>query len=203
MPSKLLGKLKVKISSSKELEEQLIEKEPYLDKWLNLLPVLLNGIPYKIAGGYARDKYLGIPPKDIDVFIHYEKDLVKNIAGMLSNLGFSYETFGDLEEGFTEQDANDYGAPIKNGVSNVIKIGGHVDLIFVQHSLTNVCKKFDYNLNQFELNVMGKAIFKGKDFGILKVNNSKGISEQRADKIEKKAEKLGWSVDAVEYDCDY
>ena len=190
-------------SEARSYEEQLLEKEPYLDKWLQLLPVLLNGIPYKIAGGYARDKYLGIPPKDIDVFIHYEKYLVNNIAGMLSNLGFSYETFGDLEEGFTEQDASVYGAPIKNGVSNVIKIGSHVDLIFVQHSLTNVCKKFDYNLNQFELSTMGKPIFKGRDFGILKVINSKGISEQRADKIEKKAEKLGWSVDAVEYDCDY
>lgn len=108
-----------------------------------------------IAGGYARDKYYGKQPKDVDVVTctgcagyDYDfselQDLVLHLRPLFPDCMFNcYEAYGQNTD--------------SERVSCVLKIesntGVSVDVIWYYNAndVTEILSQFDYNLNQFAI----------------------------------------------------
>jgi hypothetical protein len=139
----------------------------------------LHGIKYIVAGGYPRDMYLGITPKDIDIFV----EDVGHVKHMLDELSVQYESFPH------------YGEVETNRIRGVIKIGA-IDIIGMSEAavtpLDQVLHHFDYNINQFVM-LNDTPTFVGKSYGTLcRVGETE--HEARINHITEKAKRANWNV---------
>lgn len=107
-----------------------------------------------VAGGYCRDSFFGVEPKDIDVAVYNfhpddyaEKILLDNLWRQLEKLGVKNLSHF-IEGGDEEYIVND---PRVHMVWNIPQL--NLDLIFYNNckSFTDVIHKFDFNINQFYL----------------------------------------------------
>jgi len=108
------------------------------------LDELLRGERAVIAGGYARDKFHGKAPRDIDYWIEY-RTLDIDKTGYPDNVQQIVNQLFAADIGFEEH--NMYGSEDDRGRLAVYKIPG-ADLIFVEN-LDHVTGNFDFNLNQY------------------------------------------------------
>ena len=112
---------------------------------------LLGDIPFVIAGGYARDKYFGVKPKDVDVVLHYNSftTVMDKLAKAERNLPvemFLPAVLEIIDHGESYAGDNLNGAHIER----VLTVG-KTDFIFIKDDipLDTVCDYFDFNINQF------------------------------------------------------
>ena len=114
------------------------------DVTVDYLDALLEKERAFIAGGYARDKYHGKAPRDIDYWIEYR---VLNVYkdGCADNVQLIMNELIDAGIPFIEH--NMYGSHDGRGRLAVYKIPG-ADLIFVEN-VESAVNEFDFNLNQF------------------------------------------------------
>lgn len=126
------------------------------DMSITYLRAILGDTPYVIAGGYARDKYYGVQPKDIDVFISVKH--IGAIKDRIVNSGYSFVHHG---HGYT---GSCFTKPTKNTdhLEQVVKVGC-VDFIFVRDdiNLQIVTDYFDFNINQFKITCTGRLEYMG------------------------------------------
>ena len=102
------------------------------------------GVNYCVAGGYARDMYFGRTPRDADVWLigaeQHQLDQLDEFA-----IYYCWERIG----GNYCEDSGD------RNIDAVYK-AGKVDLIVCStevQSLRDVMQSFDYNINQFYMNL--------------------------------------------------
>lgn len=109
-----------------------------------------------VAGGFCRDTFFGVTPKDIDICVYdfYPDDyaegvLLQSLKHELDKLGVGFTNvssqFDECDEEYLVNDAR---------VHEVWKLAGlNVDIILYNGCKTwrDVVMKFDFNLNQFYL----------------------------------------------------
>lgn len=109
-----------------------------------------------VAGGFCRDTFFGVTPKDIDICVYdfYPDDyaegvLLQSLQHKLDKLGVGFTNvssqFDECDEEYLVNDAR---------VHEVWKLAGlNVDIILYNGCKTwrDVVMKFDFNLNQFYL----------------------------------------------------
>lgn len=103
--------------------------------------VLLKGTDYRLAGGYARDLYHGLEPKDLDYWVRYTDSADSAIRSRLLALGVGYEEY-------EQYDSNEHDTRKRVAV---YKLNCGADIILSNESPEESIAKFDYNLNQFEM----------------------------------------------------
>lgn len=104
--------------------------------------------PYTIAGGFFRDNLLGVPPKDIDIYIPSGglEDFLEKIRSKIASI-----------ETITNEPHKDYKSLVEGGlpIHSVVKIstwvGEQLDVIVLAQSmaLEDILKTFDFTVNQF------------------------------------------------------
>jgi hypothetical protein len=176
-------------------------------EWLTVLNILDKiKIPHSewaVAGGYARDLYFGLPPKDMDVGFF-------NIAGDdISYIKWALEKEGLLIMDYFDIDLEDEGAVIcadydGNGIKGVITVKGGIDLIFTEfENVQQWSDSFDYNINQFWIDGLDRTTYIGSEstFGVLTFLHSNTKRHEKL--IERKAKflkltnepKVAWAID--------
>lgn len=111
-----------------------------------------------VAGGYCRDTFFGVTPKDIDICVYdfYPDDyaegvLLQSLQHELDKLGVG---FTNVSSQFDEDCADEEYIVNDARVYEVWKLAGlNVDIILYNGCKTwrDVVSKFDFNLNQFYL----------------------------------------------------
>lgn len=103
---------------------------------------ILHDQRYHVAGGYPRDLFFGVEPKDIDCWIEWVppadgigRGNMDVIEGRLEALGIPFEEF------------NMYGTEDDRYRLAVLRCPG-LDLIFME-TLDGLIEGFDFNINQF------------------------------------------------------
>ena len=156
------------------------------------------GIPHKIMGGYPRDLYLGEEPKDCDIAVF------GTTPQEVAKLGNELEACGLIKEAHI-------GSTSMGGDARLIAVYGLIaciDIICWQpnyRTWLDVAQEFDFNLNMFVMQQMGKCPllgidqyepqFVGDNFGTLEFQRSNTISELRLAKMQAKARDFHWEVD--------
>lgn len=141
---------------------------------------VLPGTNYRIAGGYPRDLYHKVTPKDVDYWVEYTEGIQDTIRERLNTLHVEYK----------EHDA--YDSPEHDKRERVVVFGlscGADIIISEEPPLTSV-QKFDFNLNQFVLYSTGPtcvAEVHPRD-GLVAV--SEDVSPTRVQRIEDKWQAL-------------
>jgi hypothetical protein len=107
-----------------------------------MVSALMKGQLYGVAGGYPRDLYFGLKPRDIDCWVLYTppqdgigRGNVDVVVARLDGLGIPYEEF------------NMYGAEDDRSRLLVLRCPG-LDIIFME-TLDGLVEGFDFNINQF------------------------------------------------------
>lgn len=147
-----------------------------------------NNINYIIAGGYQRDIFFGRQPKDIDIFIYGDVD-TNEVIKLISD----YKKFNLALQEINESYNGDEFTALR-------LLGDQVDLnvivVHIAQTATDVLNWFDFNLNQFILEVTQTNVtrsmcakFVGDNFGELV--NIKG-QVNRVEKMRAIATQVGW-----------
>lgn len=161
-----------------------------------------TGETLMICGGFARDMYYGLEPKDIDLIVldnhhvdnvcKFERDLFK-AARMLD----SKSTVVDITADDVECD-DSYADSIERitSVWSVEIKGVKIDIILNSPNLEIKCQEdavshFDANINQFGIDECGNALFMGEyhpdKFGMLVF---KPLSDTRNDRLNAKWDEI-------------
>ena len=137
------------------------------------------GISYAIAGGYARDTYYGVVPKDKDIIIvSLEDEQLEALEDFLNPL---------LD---IEKLAEDYD---NSRIIKIWQLKGDIDVIYNSaNTLEEAIDTFDYNINQYVM-VEDRAVFLGSNEGTLVQLNPK-VTEHRKEYMITKAKELEWKV---------
>ena len=103
-----------------------------------------------VAGGYARDVFFGVEPKDVDVCVYnYHADE----AMLLNSLWRELQAYGVVNKSMSEEVPEHYRSAATR-ISFVWAIPElDMDLIFYKdcRKFSDVLNKFDFNMNQFYL----------------------------------------------------
>lgn len=118
-----------------------------------------------IAGGYARDLYYGVTPKDVDVVITHPDGIddseffekAKELTGKLATLGYR----SDIHEAYMQHEESPTFKPDER-LSCVLTSQG-ADFIFYERGtcLKDIIDEFDFNVNQFVIGYSGYPIYLG------------------------------------------
>ena len=152
-----------------------------LENELDIVAELLGDTPYVIAGGYARDTFFGVTPKDVDVFIH---DKFRN--QVLVDVIRSGAAYKDHNKWYANNTKN------SDHITSVINVG-KIDYIFVPATIDilDITDHFDFNLNQFMLDEDEEPFYNG-DGGTpeVLVQLHPDVPDHRIIKIYKKHQEL-------------
>lgn len=153
----------------------------YPDVSLDTVQSILKDQHYMIAGGYPRDLFLGVPPKDIDCWIEWVPPAdgigggnIDTIVDRLKALDIPYEEF------------NMYGTEDDRHRLCVYRCPG-ADFIFMD-TLDNLIEGFDFNINQFYLeNEVGPVYVGSTDLnkGLVQLKWNARVEERKARMQEK------------------
>ena len=147
---------------------------------LDTISDFLGDVPYEIAGGYARDTFFGIEPKDVDVFIPD-----KYRAQVLIDVINSGATFKDHNKWYQNDTKN------SDHITSVINVG-KIDYIFVPPTVAieDVTDHFDFNINQFMLDEDDEPFYNGDGTLDTLVQLHPDVPDHRTIKIFKKHQEL-------------
>lgn len=157
---------------------------------------------FAIAGGFARDLYLGHPPKDVDIIVCGRPGLSLADFEMFCPLDVtlvSEHSSADDGVGYGRQ-----GGDFPLHWANVIKLqaeGLSIDLLIANDEVQSpaaAVQRFDFNINQFVADfsqvMQGtRPAFIGRHYGTLEVLPGALISDERAAYITEKAARYGWT----------
>ena len=139
---------------------------------------------FAIAGGYARDMFYGVMPKDIDVIVVGHMDPTRLMDAM-------------KEHGYILD-----GSSVASGEESTWKYvwqfscPGKLDvdvLVSYEASVLQAIDTFDCNLNQFIL-WNGEPSYLGGGNSVLRFTGRRQVGDDRRAYIEQKARDLGWVV---------
>jgi len=115
-----------------------------------------------IAGGFFRDNLLGVPPKDIDIYVTeaaYDELLLKLRSKITTLVEYSTSkeilTSKNITKPPSASKYDEDNETSKIPIHSVVKIstwmGEQLDIIVLRESMTpeNILKSFDYTINQF------------------------------------------------------
>lgn len=126
----------------KELDIQRADLRECKDV-LDLIMPGFYGRDYIIAGGYARDTWYNVIPKDIDVIVQFTPPVLHAVLENLNSFAIPFRSFG----------AHYGDSPIDNRAESVIKLVNHpIDIIFTHDDPHTAVGRFDFNINQCYLN---------------------------------------------------
>lgn len=166
-----------------------------VEQALNLAESLRDeGFSVIIAGGFARDVYFGVNPKDIDIVvaagsIHDDPaEAHKILDDILEKLGVVHLGFRMYSESACERLVGGF------------KCLGNVDVVLYDTKLAlEAVDAFDFNLNQFVLTgrtfETAHVTFEGKPHWSELVPVRKDFTEARKDKMQEKFLELTWRYD--------
>lgn len=111
-----------------------------------------------IVGGYARDKYYGLSPKDMDIcLVPTSRHVIGTILSLLTQRGLHYEYF-ECYDSTSHQQFKE----MLYGVVRVYCDDMQVDLLVSKlDSVQEYIAAFDYNLNQYKLTSAGVPVYSG------------------------------------------
>ena len=93
-------------------------------KQLALIDLILGDVPFTIAGGFPRDIFFGVTPKDIDVWITYSVESFNEVKTALDEFAIAYKDFPQYE--------GDEG--VERGIKGVLQSEtAGIDFIFVNY----------------------------------------------------------------------
>jgi hypothetical protein len=141
------------------------------------------GLTYAVAGGYARDLYYGLKPRDKDIIVAMP---IHENMGQIVKLELFLQDHYDMDA-IADDHYN------CDRIAQVWKCKDNVDVVLYHAPTIEKCvAQFDYNINQFIMSI-DVPIFIGKDKGTLVC-----IREDKDDKrkayIQAKAKQIGWRV---------
>jgi len=139
---------------------------------------------FAIAGGYARDLFFGVMPKDIDVVVVGHMDPTRLLDAMKEHgyvLTESDEEYPESEATWTH--VYQFSCPHKLDVD--VLVSPEADVLAAIDT-------FDCNLNQFILR-NGEPTYLGGGNAVLRFIGT-DVSDERRAYIESKARDLGWVV---------
>jgi hypothetical protein len=172
---------------------KLLENSQNIRKFLTEL-----GISYKIAGGYARDKFFNRTPRDLDIVIFNlsEARISSKFYGILAYCDMT----GVTAKHSIQSEDSEYHS---DRVFGVITLFGGIDLIFWNsgfETIQQVMDGFDYNLNQFTYSEEFGPVFHGEQekFGVLQQLRGSEITPEREQKMKLLAVRCQWSLPAYE-----
>lgn len=144
-----------------------------------------------IAGGYPRDLWMERAPKDIDIIV-----AATDIDEVLEILLASTDNSDDWEY-FEDGASNDQPEPddrLLAVFSN--KIIGIDVIVYSAPTLRRALEEFDYNINQFILQLNGDPIWVGTPgtFGVLTAVRPEYVGDTRRTKMGVIAADCNWSV---------
>lgn len=138
---------------------------------------------FAIAGGYARDLFFGVMPKDIDVIVVGHADMAALVVAMKEH-GYALDASDDASgEASTWKEVLQFSCPGKLDVDV---------LVSYENDILSAVDTFDCNLNQFILR-NGEPSYLGGGNAVLRFTGRQ-VSEDRRAYIEQKARDLGWVV---------
>ena len=113
-----------------------------------------------IVGGYARDNYYGLAPKDMDIcLVPTSRLAISTILSLLTQRGLHYEYF-ECYDSTSHQQFKE----MLYGVVRVYCDDMQVDILISKlPSVQDYVAAFDYNLNQYALNPEGVPVYVGLD----------------------------------------
>ena len=119
-----------------------------------------------IVGGYARDKYYGLTPKDMDIcIVPTSVHTIGTILSLLTQLGINYEYFECYDSKSHQQFKE-----MLYGVVRVFCDDMPVDILVSKlDSVQEYIDAFDYNLNQYKMLPTGTSLY----FGLPDLNPEK------------------------------
>lgn len=197
-----------------------VKKELDVDAALSIVGsvnVLLgmHGFKSVIAGGFPRDLYFNITPKDVDLWVFSAQDDVDAVYDMYSMIADQRKVDGDFVLSYWFEDNRELGkfeeqssdatacsyALGSNDNYGIIKTLSGIDIIFTKvegwrNPVQGIVDHFDYNINEF-VYVNGKVWYYGDQnlFGLLSSNYSEEeVDEDRKVKMEKYAKSVGWAI---------
>lgn len=138
---------------------------------------------FAIAGGYARDLFFGVMPKDIDVIVVGHVDPTALVVAMKEHGYLPDRADGASGEASTWKEVLQFSCPGKLDVDV---------LVSYEASVLQAIDTFDCNLNQFIL-WNGEPSYLGGGNAVLRFTGRQ-ISDDRRAYIEQKARDLGWIV---------
>ena len=138
---------------------------------------------FAIAGGYARDLFFGLMPKDIDVIVVGHADMAALVVAMKEH-GCMLDASDDASgEASTWKEVLQFSCPGKLDVDV---------LVSYENDLLSAIDTFDCNLNQFILR-NGEPSYLGGGNAVLRFTGRQ-VNDDRRAYIEQKARDLGWVV---------
>ena len=156
------------------------------------------GLEYVIAGGYPRDLYYGLEPRDMDICIFGVGSAEKNIA-----INQMYDVLSKSNQMLSSIQVDDEDYP-HDRIDAVFKTTYDVDVIIYKDSFESaqsVLDSFDFNINQF---VLYKLAYRDKytemmwpfmeKHGKLIQLREESISPERKAKMVLKAKQCNWSI---------
>lgn len=104
-----------------------------------------KGFQCTIGGGFARDTFFGVAPKDIDVVVAAADYL--HLENTLSQAGYSFVKF------------RMYNGPSDRLIGGFKLVGNDIDVVLYDApSVDDAVKAFDFNLNQFVVSGISRGI---------------------------------------------
>lgn len=142
---------------------------------------ILHDQRYHVAGGYPRDLFFGVEPKDIDCWIEWVppadgigRGNMDVIEERLEALGIPFEEF------------NMYGTADDRHRLAVLRCPG-LDLIFME-TLDGLIEGFDFNINQFYMEQEIGPVYVGStdlNLGLVQLKDDERVRERKARMQEK------------------
>jgi len=148
-------------------------------------------LEWVILGGYARDKYHGKEPKDLDIIVYNTGEvpistMIKLEMAMQKYVHKEHEGSDDGGDGRIEE-------VLTYKIEGIV-----VDLIFWTKKHTtveSVINSFDYNINQYIYDFKsGVSSFLGRNEGMVIKTGEHTIPLERKVRIEQIARNLGWKI---------
>lgn len=152
----------------------------------NILGAVLPVHQFAIAGGFARDWYHGVLPKDIDVLV-----LVDAACAAIEQVAQ-----GLLAHGYVDTSSHSGDEYEDNTFTAVLQFSkpGCLDVdicVSPQDTLMQAVHTLDHNLNMFVLDLDGAPRFLGRNLGVLHCTADR-VSDERKAYMQTKARELGW-----------
>jgi hypothetical protein len=122
-----------------------------------------KGYACTIGGGFARDTFFGVPPKDIDIVVATVPSDYQKVEEILQQAGYEFVKFRIYNE-----------AKGDRLIGGFKLVGTDIDVVLYDvPSVSDAVEAFDFNLNQFVVS----GISRGIDEATIRFQGSKHWSE--------------------------
>lgn len=183
------------VTSTDKLRTDFQMKTLYvtLDKWRAAFEETgVEGIPPFIAGGAIRDTVLGLPWKDIDIFVPTPDDWDKDDFGV-----FLTETYRHLNEStppFARKSREEYNHGSDREIFSVVTSYGILDILVVDAGTREaIIETFDHDLCKIFLTASGVS-YSEEFVAALKKGRVQPKNAKEASRLNRWLDRTGYSI---------